>query len=146
MRQMGLEGIVRGRRLRTTVSGEAAAYPLDRVNRQFPAPAPDTLWVSDFTYVATWVGFVHVAVVIDAYARRIVEPAVSFDQLWRRQGHRFDEQSGIGPGCFSASFCSVDHSWTLGSVHDMFYIIAVRVEMGGRAAVECAHATCVRVL
>ena len=72
MRVMGLRGVVRGKAVRTTVQNPAAPCPLDRVNRQFHAPAPDRLWVSDFTYVATWSGFVHVAFVIDAYARRIV--------------------------------------------------------------------------
>ena len=72
MRTMGLRGAVRGKTVKTTVQNPAAPCPLDRVNRQFHAPAPDRLWVSDFTYVATWSGFVHVAFVIDAYARRIV--------------------------------------------------------------------------
>jgi putative transposase len=72
MRVMGLQGAVRGRKLRTTVPDPAAACPLDRVNRQFKAPRPNMLWVSDFTYVATWAGFVYVAFVIDAFARRIV--------------------------------------------------------------------------
>ena len=72
MRGMGLQGIVRGKKVRTTVPGPAANCPLDRVNRQFRAPRPNALWVSDFTYVATWTGFVYVAFVIDAYARRIV--------------------------------------------------------------------------
>lgn len=57
----------------STNSGvRAAPCPLDHVNLQFHAPAPNILWVSDFTYVATWTGFVHVAFVIDTYARRIV--------------------------------------------------------------------------
>jgi transposase InsO family protein len=77
MRQMGLQGAVRGRQARTTVSNPAAACPLDRVNRQFRAPRPNALWLSDFTYVATWQGFVYVAFVIDAYARRIVGWRVS---------------------------------------------------------------------
>ena len=72
MRVMGLQGIVRGRKVRTTIPDLAAPCPLDRVNRQFKAPRPNALWVSDFTYVATWVGFVYVAFVIDAFARRIV--------------------------------------------------------------------------
>jgi putative transposase len=72
MRAMGLQGAVRGRKVRTTIPDPAAACPLDRVNRQFKAPCPNALWVSDFTYVATWSGFVYVAFVIDAYARRIV--------------------------------------------------------------------------
>ena len=77
MRVMGLQGIVRGRKVRTTIPGPAAACPLDRVNRQFKAPRPNALWVSDFTYVATWPGFVYVAFLIDAYARRIVGWRVS---------------------------------------------------------------------
>ena len=77
MRRMGLQGVIRGRRVRTTISDKAAPCPLDRVNRQFRAPRPNVLWVSDFTYVATWAGFVYVAFVIDAYARRIVGWRVS---------------------------------------------------------------------
>jgi putative transposase len=77
MRQMGLEGVIRGKRVRTTVSDKAVPCPLDKVNRQFRAPAPNMLWLSDFTYVATWSGFVYVAFVIDAYARRIVGWRVS---------------------------------------------------------------------
>jgi transposase InsO family protein len=77
MRAMGLAGVVRGKKVRTTVPNPAAACPLDRVNRNFKVPRPNALWVSDFTYVATWAGFVYVAFVIDAYARRIVGWRVS---------------------------------------------------------------------
>lgn len=77
MRSMGLTGAVRGKRVRTTVPDPAAPCPRDRVNRVFRAPAPNMLWVSDFTYVATWGGFVYVAFVIDAFARRIVGWRVS---------------------------------------------------------------------
>ena len=77
MRQMGLKGAVRGKVVRTTISNPAAPCPLDRVNRQFKAPCPNALWVSDFTYVATWGGFVYVAFVIDVFARRIVGWRVS---------------------------------------------------------------------
>jgi transposase InsO family protein len=77
MRAMGIKGAMRGKPVRTTVSDKAAPCPLDRVNRQFQAPAPNRLWVSDFTYVATWAGFVYVAFVIDAFARRIVGWRVS---------------------------------------------------------------------
>jgi transposase InsO family protein len=72
MRAMGLEGAIRGKPARTTFSDKATPCPLDHVNRQFHAPAPNRLWVSDFTYVSTWAGFVYVAFVIDTYARRIV--------------------------------------------------------------------------
>ncbi len=76
-RSMGLSGAVRGKRIRTTVPDPAAPCPRDRVNRVFRAPAPNMLWLSDFTYVATWGGFVSVAFVIDAFARRIVGWRVS---------------------------------------------------------------------
>jgi len=72
MRDMGLRGAIRGKPLRTTISDKRAPCPLDHVNRQFHASEPDRLWLADFTYVATWAGFVYVAFVIDAYARRIV--------------------------------------------------------------------------
>lgn len=77
MREMGLKGVIRGKPVRTTIGDKAAPCPLDHVNRQFHAPAPNRLWLSDFTYVATWSGFVYVAFVIDAYARRIVGWRVS---------------------------------------------------------------------
>jgi transposase InsO family protein len=72
MRRLGLRGVIRGKTVRTTVSDANAPCPLDRVNRQFHAERPNALWVSDFTYVSTWQGFVYVAFVIDVFARRIV--------------------------------------------------------------------------
>src|SRR4249919_3694853 len=77
MASLGLQGVIRGKLVRTTISDKSAACPLDHVNRQFQASRPNALWVSDFTYVATWTGFVYVAFVIDAYARRIVGWRVS---------------------------------------------------------------------
>ena len=72
MKSMGLQGVIRGKRMPATVSDKSAPCPLDHVNRQFKAPRPNVLWVSDFTYVSTWTSFVYVAFVIDAYARRVV--------------------------------------------------------------------------
>ena len=72
MRSLGLQGAVRGRKCRTTIADDSAARPLDHVNRQFWAMRPNELWVADFTYVATWSGFVYVAFVIDVFARRII--------------------------------------------------------------------------
>lgn len=72
MKDIGIEGVIRGKKPKTTLQDKALPCPLDRVNRQFHAPAPNVLWVSDFTYVATWQGFVYVAFVIDVFARRIV--------------------------------------------------------------------------
>ena len=77
MQSMGLQGVIRGKPVRTTISDKAAPCPLDHVNRQFQALRPNALWVSDFTYVATWAGFVYVAFVIDTFARRIVGWRVS---------------------------------------------------------------------
>jgi putative transposase len=72
MRSMGLYGVVRGKKLKTTRGVEELPRPADRVNRNFHVCRPNALWVSDLTYVATWRGFVYVAFVIDAYSRRIV--------------------------------------------------------------------------
>jgi putative transposase len=77
MRKMGLKGMIRGRTIRTTIGDKASTCPLDHVNREFHAPAPNRLWLSDFTSVTTWSGFVYVAFVIDAFARRIVGGRVS---------------------------------------------------------------------
>ena len=77
MAGLGLQGVIRGKAVRTTVKDKAAPCPLDHVNQVFQAAAPNRLWVSDFTYVSTWSGFVYVAFVIDAYARRIVGWRVS---------------------------------------------------------------------
>ena len=77
MRAMGLQGVRRGKTVKTTVSDAAAPCPLDRVNRNFTAPRPNMLWVSDFTYVSTWAGFAYVAFVIDVFARYIVGWRVS---------------------------------------------------------------------
>ena len=77
MRRLGLRGVIRGRTVKTTVSDKATPCPLDKVNRQFRAARPNALWVSDFTYVSTWQGFVYVAFVIDVFARRIVGWKVS---------------------------------------------------------------------
>ena len=72
MREMGLRGTVRGKTIKTTLPAPAEQCPRDLVNRQFAAEHPNQLWLSDFTYVSTWRGFVYVALVIDAFSRRIV--------------------------------------------------------------------------
>jgi len=72
MGALGLAGAVRGKAMKTTRPDPTAPCPEDRVNRVFQAPRPNALWLADFTYVATWAGFVYVALVIDAFARRIV--------------------------------------------------------------------------
>lgn len=77
MKAMGLQGVRRGRVIKTTQSNRATPCPLDKVNRQFQAERPNALWVADFTFVSTWTGFVYVAFVIDTFARRIVGWRVS---------------------------------------------------------------------
>ena len=72
MRELGLEGVVRGGKCRTTFSDDNADRPADLVQRQFTARRPNQLWVADITYVATWSGFVYAAFVIDVFARCIV--------------------------------------------------------------------------
>jgi len=72
MRSLGLQGVVRGGKRRTTISRDQTDYPEDLVKRQFNATRPNELWVADFTYVATWTGFVYVAFVIDVFSRRII--------------------------------------------------------------------------
>lgn len=77
MKIIGIQGVKRGRRTITTIPGNALDRPRDAVNRDFNASRPNALWVADLTYVATWRGFVYVAFVIDAFARRIVGWRVS---------------------------------------------------------------------
>jgi putative transposase len=72
MAELGLVGVVRGKVKRTTVADPEADRPADLVQRHFAPAAPDRLWVADLTYVSTWSGWVYVAFVIDAYARRLL--------------------------------------------------------------------------
>ena len=98
MRAMGLRGVVRGKAVRTTVSDKAAPCPLDRVNRDFKAPRPNVLWVADFTYVATWSGFVHVAFVVDAIGLRPIprRDVSSADRARRIVGWRVSRTATAG--------------------------------------------------
>jgi transposase InsO family protein len=77
MKRLGLHGVRRGKVVKTTIRDRAAPCPLDHVNRQFKADRPNALWVSDFTYVSTWAGFVYVAFIIDVLARYLVGWRVS---------------------------------------------------------------------
>jgi len=77
MRDMGLQGVIRGKRFKTTIPDGEAARPSDLVERDFSATRPNELWVADLTYVATWSGFVYVAFVIDVFSRKIVGWRVS---------------------------------------------------------------------
>lgn len=77
MKGLGIQGVIRGKAQKTTVPDKNLPCPKDKVNRKFRAPAPNMLWVSDFTYVATWQGFVYVAFIIDTFADKIVGWRVS---------------------------------------------------------------------
>ena len=100
MRRQGLRGVMRGKVVRTTIRDNNAPCPLDHVHRRFRAERPNQLWVSDFTYVSTWQGWLYVAFVIDVFARRIVGWQVSSSMrtdfvldaleqaLWARQPER----------------------------------------------------------
>jgi len=77
MHKLGLQGVVRGRKQRTTIPDDMAARPMDLVQRNFTATRPNQLWVADLTYIATWSGFAYTAFVIDAYSRKIVGWRVS---------------------------------------------------------------------
>ncbi len=93
MKQIGIRGAVRGKVVKTTVPDTSAPSPRDKVNRVFRAPAPNLLWVSDFTYVSTRQGFVYVAFVIDTFADRIVGP-LSADLLCKSPDGQWDESRG----------------------------------------------------
>jgi putative transposase len=77
MKQIGIQGVVRGKKVITTNPDTSQTCPDDKVNRVFTANAPNQLWVSDFTYVSTWMGMIYVAFVIDVFARKIVGWRVS---------------------------------------------------------------------
>ena len=88
MCSLGLQDPVRGRKCRTTIADDRAERPLDRVNRQFQASRPNLLWVADFTYVATWEGFVYVAFVVDVFARHVIGSRVACRIGFGRVGAR----------------------------------------------------------
>ena len=137
MRAQPLRGIVRGRRCRTTIADDHAARPLDRVNRQFQASRPNQLWVADFTYVATWAGFVYVAFVVDVFARRIIGWRVArtmhtelvldaLEQaLWARSGakgvvHHSDRGSQYLSIRYSERLAEAGFEPSVGSVGDSY--------------------------
>ena len=104
MREMGLQGAVRGRRFKTTIADDAAARPADLVNRTFTATRPNALWVADLTYVATWAGFVYVAFVIDVFARVIVGWRVARSHArWAPISRSMPSSKRCMPGLLSTS-------------------------------------------
>lgn len=142
MRELGLRGARRGRRVRTTVADPAAARPADLVRRQFSPVAPDRLWVADYTYVPAWAGMVYVAFVIDAYSRRILgwraattmKTALVLDALeqalWtRRRGgrpdlagliHHTDAGSQYTSIAFTERLAAAGVSGSVGTVGDAY--------------------------
>ena len=142
MRELGLAGARRGRRIRTTVPDAAAARPADLVRRQFSPAAPDRLRVADFTYVPTWTGMVYVAFVIDAYSRRILgwraarsmKTALVLDALeqalWTRQRdgtgdlagliHHTDAGSQYTSIAFTERLAAAGVSGSVGTVGDAY--------------------------
>lgn len=135
MRELGLQGARRGRKVRTTVPGKDGQRAGDLLNRDFTAPAPNRRWVADFTYVATWSGIVYVAFVVDIYSRAIVGWSAASHKraklvldalqmaLWRR------DRSGhpAGPGL-------VHHS-DAGSQYTSFRFTAHLIESGIDASI-----------
>jgi putative transposase len=137
MRSLGLRGVVRGRKCRTTIPDDRAERPLDHVNRQFVATRPNELWVADFTYVATWSGFVYVAFVIDVFARRIIGWRVSRSMsaelvldaleqaIWARSGikgvvHHSDRGSQYLSIRYSERLAEAGAQPSMGSVGDSY--------------------------
>jgi transposase InsO family protein len=137
MRLLGLQGAVRGRKCRTTVADDSCERPLDLVKRQFQANGPNQLWVADFTYVATWAGFVYVAFVIDVFARRIIGWRVARSMhaelvlnaleqaLWSRSGtqgvvHHSDRGSQYLSIRYSERLAEAQAQSSVGSVGDSY--------------------------
>jgi len=137
MRSLELQGAMRGRKCRTTIADDGAARPPDHVNRQFQATRPNELWVADFTYVATWSGFVYVAFVIDVFARRIIGWRVARSMraelvldaleqaIWARSGiegvvHHSDRGSQYLSIRYSERLAEADAQPSVGSVGDSY--------------------------
>ena len=137
MREMGLQGVIRGRTKRTTISADRDPRPLDLVQRRFRADQPNQLWVADFTYVATWSGFVYVAFVIDVFSRMIVGWRVSSSMsadltldaleqaLWARKVkgnliHHSDKGSQYLSFRYTERFVELGIAASVGSVGDAY--------------------------
>lgn len=107
MREHGLRGVVRGKKVRTTVADPAHERAGDRVNRNFTAERPNRTWVADFTHVAAWCGVIYVAFVLDVFSRAIVGWSASMNKqtvlvldalemaLWRRERSGIPAETGL---------------------------------------------------
>ncbi|WP_435824726.1 DDE-type integrase/transposase/recombinase [Nocardia beijingensis] len=142
MRELGLNGVVRGRKHRTTIPAKDGVRATDKLNRDFTAAAPNLVWVADFTYVSTWSGWAYVAFVFDAYSRAIVGwraaatkttvlVSKAFNMaVWRRERYGHPVEPGLifhtaaGSHCvsvkFTESFAGHGLSASVGSVGDAY--------------------------
>jgi putative transposase len=142
MRDLGLHGARRGKKVRTTVPGKDGQRAGDLLNRDFTAPAPDRRWVADFTYVAAWSGIVYVAFVVDVYSRAVVGWSAAAHKraklvlaalqmaLWRRDRdgrppgpglvHHSDAGSQYTSFMFTAHLLEADIDASIGSVGDAY--------------------------
>lgn len=142
MRDLGMNGVVRGRTLRTTIPAKDGVRAGDRLNRDFTAAAPDLVWVADFTYVSTWTGWAYVAFVFDACSRAIVGWTASSTKttglvskalnmaVWRREHygrpiepgliHHWDAGSQYTSVKFTESLALRGLSASIGSVGDAY--------------------------
>ncbi len=128
---------MRGRKCRTNIADDSSERLLDLVKRQFQASRPNQLWVADFTYVATWTGFVYVAFVVDVFARRIIGWRVARSMhaelvldapeqaLWSRSGtkgvvHHSDRGSQYLSICYSERLAEAGAEPSVGSVGDSY--------------------------
>jgi putative transposase len=159
MRLERMNGLVRGRKARTTIQGKDGRRAGDLLNRDFTATAPNTVWVTDFTYVATWSGFVYVAFAIDLFSRTLVGWSISTVKdtafveiclqmaLWRRDhtGHpvtgRLIHHSDAGSqGGFNRSSQHLDHGGVRWDAVGSRYRKRQRVCGGsGRRIGRCGH-------
>jgi putative transposase len=142
MRALGMNGIVRGRRHRTTIPAKGGVRAGDKLNRDFTTDAPNLVWVADFTYVSTWTGWAYVAFVVDAFSRAIVGWTVSASKttalvskalnmaIWRRDHygnpvtegliHHSDAGSQYTSVKFTESLAMQGLSASVGSVGDAY--------------------------
>ena len=121
MRDLGMNGIRRGKAVRTTIPGKDGNRAGDLLDRDFTAPAPNTRWVADFTYVRTWAGFVYVAFLVDVYAQRIIAWHAGTDRrtdlvlvplriaMWdrERQGHPIERGTLVHHSDAGSQYTSV---------------------------------------
>ncbi len=129
MRQLGLQGAIRGRPQRTTRADQVSRRPADLVDRDFTAPGPNRLWVADLTYVRTWSGFAYVAFVTDAYSRRIVgwnaSRSLKSDlalnalehAIWERQRHNRDLDGLVHHSDQGVQYLSIRYTERLAENH-----------------------------